>query len=206
MKKNFLILSVLIISLFCVLSFALYLSPSTKSEQTIASKKSHWFVLHRKSGKEFLYYGTIGEANNSKLVRTFQVKPGISGFSPTPLPSLLGRDYWLVTKKESSANNPETAPYFLTLDVPVTQDWPYGPVPYEECSGPASPSGSLGGQCDWVLPGYFGLHGINGNASKLSKDDPGSSGCVRHNDEDITYLFNLLNPEKEEIRYYIKDI
>lgn len=196
MKKKFLILSVLIISLFCVLSFASYLNPSVEGEQAIAPKKSHWFVLHRKSGKELLYYGVLGEANNSKLMRTFQVKSGTAGFSPTPLPELLGRDYWLIIKKESSAENPETAPYFLTLDVPVTQDWPYGPVPYEECNE----------QCDWILPGYFGLHGINGNTSKLSKEDLGSSGCVRHRDEDITYLFNLLNPEKEEIRYYIEDI
>ena len=82
------------------------------------------------------------------------------------------------------------------IDIQETEDWPYGPVPYEECNG----------QCDWVLPGYFGLHGINGNLSKISEADLGSSGCVRHRDEDITYLFNLLNPEKEEIRYYIEDI
>lgn len=196
MENKRLVLSILIVSLFSILAVS-YLGPAAVGGQTqVAPKKSHWFVLHRKTGKEFLYYGVLGEANNSKLVRTFQVKPGISGSSPTPLPGLLGREYWLITKKESSVENPETAPYFLTLDIPTTEEWPYGPVPYEECNG----------QCDWVLPGYFGLHGINGNSSKLTVENPGSSGCVRHSDSDITYLFNLLNPEKEEIRYYIEDI
>ncbi|MDO8658255.1 MAG: L,D-transpeptidase [Candidatus Levybacteria bacterium] len=197
MKKKLLVLSVLIISLFFPLLFATYSNPSVKGRKIqVAPKKSHWFVLHRKAGREFLYYGILGEANNSKLVRTFQVKPGIAGQSPTPLPKLLDRDYWLITKKESSADNPETAPYFLTLNIPVTKDWPFGPAAYPECNG----------SCDWVLPGEFGLHGVNGNVSKLSKENRGSSGCVRHSDEDITFLFNLLNPEKEEIRYYIEDI
>ena len=197
MKKKLLVLPVLIIFLFFVLAFVSYSGPSVKGEQTqVAPKKSHWFVLARKSGREFLYYGVLGDHNNSRLIKTFQVKTGVSGKSPTPLPVLLGREYWLITKKESSADNPETAPYFLTLDIPVTDDWPYGPVPYKECDG----------QCDWVLPGYFGLHGINGNNSKLSAEDLGSSGCVRHTDEDIAYLYNLLNPETEEIRYYIEDV
>ncbi len=196
MKKKFLVLPVLIIFLFFVLAFASYVGSSVKGEQTrVAPKKSHWFVLARKSGREFLYYGVLGDHNDSRLIKTFQVKAGVSGKSPTPLPSLLGRKYWLITKKESSADNPETAPYFLTLDIPVTDNRPYGPVPYEECNG----------QCDWALPGYFGLHGVNGNNLKLSTEDLGSSGCVRHTDEDITYLYNLLNPETEEIRYYIED-
>ena len=93
------------------------------------------------------------------------------------------------------ADNPETAPFFLTLDIPAPETEPYGPVPYEEC----------GGQCYWVVPGAFGLHGVAGNPSKLSREDPGSSGCIRHSDEDITYLYSLLSPAKEKIRYYVVD-
>lgn len=194
MKKKLILLIILLIPVIGL--FAFDSSKSSSQEKIVSPKKSHWLMLHRKSSQEFLYYGISGDVNNSKLVRKFQVKPGIAGQSPTPLPSLLGRDYWLIVKKEGSAENPETAPYFLTLDIPATGDFPYGPVPYEECDG----------QCDWILPGYFGLHGVNGQISKLSAEDLGSSGCVRHSDEDITYLFNLLDPEKEEVRYYIEDI
>lgn len=202
MRIRLFIIALLIISIISVLS--LYLSSgSVKSEQVTAPEKSHWLMLHRKSSQEFLYYGISGDVNNSKIVRKFQVKPGVAGSSPTPLPSLLGREYWLIVKKESSIENPETAPYFLTLDIPSSGEWPYGPVPYEECGGPATGEAK---QCDWILPGYFGLHGVNGQISKLSAEDLGSSGCVRHSDEDITYLFNLLDPEKEEVRYYIEDI
>ncbi|MBI2621489.1 MAG: hypothetical protein HYW63_02470 [Candidatus Levybacteria bacterium] len=201
MKRKLILLIILLIPLAGL--YAIDFPKQQGRGEIPAPKKSHWLVLHRKSGNEFLYYGIVGDVNNSKIMRKFQVKAGIPGQSPTPLPSLLGRDYWLITKKESSANNLETAPYFLTLDVPVTEDWPYGPVPYEECldftTGEAK-------QCDWILPGYFGLHGINRNLSKLSDEDLGSFGCVRHSDSDITYLFNLLNPEAEEIRYYIEDI
>ena len=69
-------------------------------------------------------------------------------------------------------------------------------MPYTECNG----------QCNWILPGAFGLHGVNGDLSRLSIENPGSSGCIRHSDEDITYLYNNLDPQKEEIRYYIEDI
>ncbi|MBI2031857.1 MAG: L,D-transpeptidase [Candidatus Levybacteria bacterium] len=171
------------------------LKENPKAQKNITPKKSYWLILKRKSEKEFLYFGVSGDVNNSRLIRTFQVKVGTPS-SPTPLPKLLGRDYWRIIKKESSSDNPETAPYFLTLDIPTTDKWPYGPVPYPECNG----------ECDWVLPGYFGLHGVNGNNSKLSKVDPGSAGCIRHSDSDITYLYNLLTPDIEEIRYYIEDI
>lgn len=200
MKKKFITLIILLISLTGLIAVA---NPKPAAQEKPVPEKSHWLMLHRKSGQEFLYFGISGDVNNSELVRKFQVKPGVTGKSPTPLPSLLGRDYWLIVKKESSIENPETAPYFLTLDIPSTGDWPYGPVPYEECNGPA---GGEAKQCDWELPGYFGLHGVNGNNLKLSRNDLGSSGCVRHSDEDITYLFELLDPSKEEIRYYIKDI
>lgn len=166
-----------------------------------AKKELYWFVLLRKSGIEYLYKGTPGVVNDSQLVRKFQVKTG-SIDSPTPLPKLVGEKYWKIVKKESSVDNPETAPYFLQLDVPAPEEWPYGPVPYEECKDIYSNNI----QCSWRLPGFFGLHGVNGNLTKLSDEDPGSSGCIRHNDKDITYLYNLLSPENEEIRYYIEDI
>ena len=201
MKKKLILLIILLISLFGL--FAVDSFKPSEQNKIETPKKSHWLILYRKSGKEFLYYGIMGDANNSRLLKTFQVKPGTPGQSPTPLPKLLGRDYWLITKKESSVDNPETAPYFLTLDIPTTGEWPYGPVPYEECTDPATGEAK---QCDWILPGYFGLHGINGNSAKLTAENLGSSGCVRHSDEDIMYLFNLLEPEKEEIRYYIEDV
>ncbi|EKD86771.1 MAG: hypothetical protein ACD_37C00151G0001 [uncultured bacterium] len=201
MKAKFLILIILLIPVIGL--FVLEKSQKQNREIITAPVKSHWFLLHRKSSEEFLYYGIMGDVNNSKIVRKFQVKPGIAGQSPTPLPSLAGRDYWLIVKKESSIDNPETAPYFLTLDIPATGDWPYGPVPYTECTDPLTGEFI---QCDWILPGYFGLHGTGGNSLKLTKEDLGSSGCVRHSDGDITYLFNLLKPDEEEIRYYIEDI
>lgn len=160
------------------------------------SKNSYWFELHRKSNKETLYFGVPGETENSKLVKEFMVKTGKPGERPTPLPQLLGRDYWLLTAKREALINPETAPYFLVLDIPISDQVPFGPVPYEEC----------GGQCNWQVPGEFGLHGVGGDNSKLSEENEGSSGCIRHADEDITYLYELLNPSQEEIRYYIKDI
>ncbi len=159
-------------------------------------KKSHWLVLHRKSNKEYLYLGVPGEKQNSELVKIFMVKTGIPGERPTPLPKLLGREYWKITGKVEIKDDPETAPYFLILDIPYSEDYPYGPTPYLECNG----------QCDWILPGSFGLHGINGDSSRLAAENSGSSGCVRHTDKDITYLYNLLNPQKEEIRYYIDDV
>jgi lipoprotein-anchoring transpeptidase ErfK/SrfK len=164
-------------------------------EQPKQVQNDYWFVLHRKTQKEELLQGIPGDRENSKRIKTFQVKTGRHVERPTPLPQLLGREYWIITKKQPEPNNPETAPYFITLDVPAPSEPPYGPSPYLECNG----------QCDWVRPGDFGLHGIAGNPDKLSKADPGSSGCIRHTDEDITYLYNLLDPNKGEIRYYIED-
>ncbi len=170
---------------------------SVLSSQILSEiKPSYWLLLHRKSNNEYLFLGTPGKENESKLIKTFKVKTGIPNQTPTPLPALLGRKYWIITDEEKSNYNPETAPYFLTLDIPVSEDVPFGPTPYLECNG----------QCNWNIPGYFGLHGVGGNPTKLSQDDPGSSGCIRHSDEDITYLFNLLDPKKEEIRYYVEDL
>ncbi len=87
----------------------------------------------------------MGDRENSEVVRKFRVKSGIPNDRPTPLPSLVGRKYWLLVDKFDAKNYPETAPYFLKLDVPVTNEDPYGPEPYLECRG----------QCNWLLPGYF---------------------------------------------------
>ncbi len=159
-------------------------------------KPSYWFLLHRKSNVEHLYFGNPGEKENSRLVKMFTVKTGIPGEKPTPLPHLLNREYWRVVDKMETFDNPETAPYFLMLDIPVSDEEPFGPTPYLECNG----------QCDWILPGSFGLHGTGDDPTKLSDESPGSSGCVRHDDNDITFLYYLLSPKEEEIRYYVKDI
>lgn len=160
-----------------------------------AQKKQYWFQLHRKSNFEYFYFGEPGNIEASELLRTFTVKTGVPGKKPTPLPQLVGRDYWLLVDKMESFENPETAPYFLVLDVPIPEAEPYGPEPYLECDG----------QCNWELPGYFGLHGIASDESKLAGENEGSSGCVRHYDKDIAYLYNLLDPKEEQIRYYIVD-
>lgn len=153
-------------------------------------------MLHRKANKEELFQGVPGDRKKSMVVKTFQVKVGIPGERPTPLPRLLGKDYWIIIEKLEQKDNPESAPYFLTLNIPAPTGEPYGPTPYKECHGE---------QCNWVRAGNFGLHGTAGQPDRLTADDPGSSGCVRHSDKDIAYLYNLLHPKKEEIRYYIED-
>ena len=178
--------------------FAVHSAPEPEVKSaSVAPKESHWFILYRKSNREELYKGVPGDKSKSRLLKTFTVKTGIPGERPTPLPSLVGREYWVMTEEFVVTDDPETMPYFLALDIPAPSDPPYGPAPYTECNGE---------QCDWVRPGLFGLHGINGDPSRLSPQNPGSSGCIRHSDEDITYLYNLLDPKKEEIRYYIEDI
>ncbi len=191
-----------IILLFSLLIFMITISffsiPQPIKEEKVLSahqKTSNWLLLHRRSNKEFLYHGIAGDKKKSILIKTFQVKVGIPYKRPTPLPKLLGKEYWLITSKQE-AYDFETAPYFLELNIPVTDEEPFGPYPYEECNG----------QCNWILPGSFGLHGVAGDMSKLSESNLGSSGCVRHSDQDITFLYNLLNPKNEEIRYYIEDI
>jgi hypothetical protein len=203
LNRNKLTLAVSVFVLLCVSVFTVTFFHTSlftrKSSANNAVRAEHtapmyWFILERKSNIEKLYEGVPGDVQKSKLIRQFRVKTGIPGQRPTPLPRLVGREYWKLVKKELT-DNPETAPYFLTLDVPVSEDEPYGPVPYLECEG----------QCNWVTYGFFGLHGVNGHPEKLSQDDPGSSGCIRHTDEDITYLYNLLDPATQEIRYYISD-
>ena len=188
-----LILLVTFISLFQLVQMKKRIIPGSGSETS--EKKEYWLLLHRKSNIEKLFLGEPGDQERSGVVKMFNVKVGIPGERPTPLPQLLGRKYWIIDDKFDASQYPETAPYFLKLDVPVTDEYPFCPVPYNECEG---------GQCNWELPGSFGLHGINGDSSRLSVDNPGSSGCIRHNDEDITYLYKLINPE-DKVRYYIED-
>jgi hypothetical protein len=190
--KNYVV--TICISIF-ILSGLVFFFQQKQSQLPPIKKQSYWFILHRKSNKEYLYKGTPGERKKSVLLKTFSVKTGIPEERPTPLPQLVGRDYWLITDKASSKDNPETAPYFLTLNIPAPESSPYGPSPYDECNG----------QCNWILPGAFGLHGVNGDKTKLAEENPGSSGCIRHTDEDITYLYNLLDLRKEKVRYYIED-
>lgn len=192
---------ILIFLIFILFGFGLfYLKNKWESQnaQVLSeeTKPFYWLVLYRKSNQEFLYQGVPGDKDRSQLLRQFKVKSGIPGERPTPLPKLLNRGYWVITAEAEQKENPETSPYFLTLDIPVSEAEPYGPTPYMECNG----------QCNWILPGSFGLHGSGGDPEKLSETNPGSSGCIRHFDEDITYLYNLLDPQKEEIRYYIEDI
>jgi hypothetical protein len=155
---------------------------------------SFWMLLERQSNTEYLFLGTPGEKDDSKIVKIFKVKSGIPRQRPTPLPQLMGREYWIITNKFTT-DNPETAPYFIELDVPWSLEYPFGPVPYDECNG----------QCNWQLPGPFGLHGVAGDNARLSSENLGSSGCIRHTDEDIEYLYSILEPN-DKIRYYIRDI
>lgn len=192
MKKFFPVLLSLAV-VFLALAFLRGHSVEKSNYETRDSK--YWFVLHRNSNAEELFYGVPGEREGSELVRVMDVKPGVSGESPTPLPSLLGREYWVMIDKWDERENPETGPYFLQLDIDAPSDWPYGPVPYEEC----------GGQCDWGKPGYFGLHGTGDDPTRISPENAGSLGCIRHSNEDIAYLYNLLDPKNQEIRYYIED-
>lgn len=201
MKRLLLILfSLSFFLILCGLIFVLSQNPENKKNSPQGYE--YWLLLERKSNKEYLYKGIPGEKEKSELLRTFIVKSGIPRERPTPLPELVGREYWLITKKYDSKENPETAPYFLELNIPVGEEEPFGPTPYLECKD--SPTAGKNGQCNWILPGAFGLHGINGDLARLSADNPGSSGCIRHRDEDITYLYqhlDLTNP----VEYYIVD-
>lgn len=193
MKRSF--IGIVIVILISLILWAA--PPGAGPQPTPPPRPQHWMLLHRKSNVEYLLYGSPGNREKSETIRTFTVKAGVPGKKPTPLPQLIGRKYWLLTHKLEAGDNPETAPYFLVLNVPIPSGQPYGPEPYLECDGR---------QCDWGAPGYFGLHGINGDPSRLAPENEGSSGCVRHTDEDITYLYTTLSPEKNEVRYYIRDI
>ncbi len=191
-------LSLLLISSILLLHFLSAIQKPLISINELEEKQKpeYWFLLLRKSQAELLYFGVPGSISKSEIVKIFTVKTGVPDKKPTPLPKLLGRQYWLITAEKEVFGSPETAPYFLSLDIPVSDQPPYGPTPYPECFG----------SCNWEVPGEFGLHGVGGDMSKLSIADPGSSGCIRHKDEDIAYLFDLLDPQNGAIRYYIEEI
>lgn len=181
----------------CMIAIIVAYTTKPHSPQVSSQASEYWLLYHRTSNQEYLFYGPPGDEARSSLKKTFTVKGGAPGKKPTPLPQLVEREYWLIVDKLEAFENNETAPYFLVLDVPIPSHPPYGPQPYLECGGK---------QCDWELPGYFGLHGVNGDVSRISRENEGSSGCVRHKDEDITYLYHLLDPKNKPVRYYIKDV
>ncbi len=174
----------------------------TVVQPEIKAEEGYWFLLHRsrdggKQPSEELYKGAYGDKTRSKLIRTSVVNPGVAGKSPTPLPSLAGVSYWTVTaKKINPEGDPKNTlgPYFLAFDIPYANQF-NGPLNYKECGADGA------SQCFWPEPGEFGLHGVGNVPSRLT--DVGSSGCVRHSNDAITEIYNLLKNEKEEIRYYI---
>lgn len=185
-------------SIACTPSYVTYdpnaINPN--SPKTTPAQGDYWFILHRRSKKEDLYQGTPGDVASSKLIRTFTVNVGRFQDDPTPLPQKLGRDYWLITSKRASSNTNLLGPYFLSLDIPYLGEF-QGPQPYLECGENGDE------QCFWTTPGDFGLHGVGNTPSRLT--DNGSSGCIRHSNEDITYLNSIINPSNSAIRYYIED-
>lgn len=178
------------------------LSPPTPTQ---TPTDNYWFLLDRLNKKEYLFQGPVGVRDRKYLVREFTVLPGLSGQTPTPVPSKVTptREYW--TFNSATLKSPVGdisnggQPGFLKLDIPYDNSLG-GPVPYLECG----PSGTS--QCNWNTPGAFGLHGVDNNHPLT---DPGSSGCIRHNNTDIQYLYNLLsnvvNNNPNTIRYYIED-
>lgn len=175
---------------------------STTTSSTDQNARGYWFQLHRsRAGKqptEDLYHGVYGDALNSDHVMTSTVNPGIDGKSPTPRPDLLGKSYWVITKKEQNQGDAINlmGPDFLVLNIDYQNQY-NGPLGYNEC-GP-----SRNEQCFWPTPGEFGLHGTGDTSSRLT--DSGSSGCIRHSNDAITSIYNLLKNESGEIRYYISE-
>ncbi len=177
----------------------------TTATPTPGENQAYWFLLHRKSMREDFYQGAPGDVSQSHLVKEFTVRVGKPGERPTPLPSLAGRDYWLITSRRDTTGDPSTSPRFLTLDIPYPSPY-YGPVLYSECG----PNGNQ--QCNWGTPGEFGLHGTDGHPERVFNDgstnSDWSSGCIRHLDNDILYLDSQLGhliDNGQEIRYYIHD-
>lgn len=191
----------------CNPTYVSYNANTQTIDRPTTTPEEYWFILHRKSKREILYKGVPGDiskstiatdANGKQLI--FKVNPGRSD-RPTPLPQLFGRQYWVLTEKHPESI-PETAPYFITLDIPDGRKAPYyGPSPYKECGTDGKQ------QCVWGnIAGDFGLHGVGPNGGDASRlDDAGSSGCVRHSSSDIEKLYELLDLSKGGVRYYIED-
>ncbi len=194
MKKKALI-SVPIILLILIIVGLFFNFQTFMLKKPTKEETSYWFMLQRKSNVEMLYHGVAGDIQKSELIKKFIVQTGIAGERPTPLPSLLGKPYWIITAKLEASDNPLTSPYFLELNIPYTDEEPFGPTPYLECNG----------QCNWQTPGAFGLHGTGVEHDTILPEDPGSSGCIRHNNKDITFIYNLLDLKKE-VRYYVEDV
>src|SRR5690606_13154546 len=109
MKKVIPLVSVVVLILAGIL-FTQVQSISKPLSGDDVPKPAYWFMLHRKSNIEYLYLGEPGNQQKSQLIKKFQVKTGIPGERPTPLPELVGREYWVLTDKMEAFNNPETAP------------------------------------------------------------------------------------------------
>lgn len=184
---------------------------SAPGETTAPSTDAYWFLLERKSKKETLYQGKPGDRTNSRIIRSFQINPGWPGQTPTPISTKLGIPYWIITTYKTNTADEQKSklgPYFLSLNIPYNDpgnNCPIngvnkncqGPTPYLECPDRAN------NQCYWPVPGEFGLHGVGNSISRLT--DEGSNGCIRHSNDDITYLYNLLSKYNREIRYYTVD-
>lgn len=177
----------------------------------------YWFLMNRIGKYEILYKGEPGVISKSKVVKVSRVNPGSPGKEPTPLPQKVGsQKYWLTTaglityRPENEDAYYKFGPYFIPLNVPtsyrdpvcaneakakgeVTEDC-YGPK-YEECGA----SGAE--QCNWLTAGQFAIHGNN------RLDEEGSAGCVRHMNDDISEIYNLLKAENKLVgtRYYVID-
>src|SRR3989339_1490036 len=71
MKKIFFILLIFFIFIGTGSAIIGYLNKDRVKGVQSGGKKSYWFVLHRKSNAEYLYYGESGNEYKSDLVRIF---------------------------------------------------------------------------------------------------------------------------------------
>jgi len=176
----------------------------TAPQPTTSPQDQYWFVLNRQTHREYLYKGEPRNKQDSILIRSMTVNPGVAGKTPTPLPTS-PPGYWTINI--ASVDSPiKDGTHFLILNIPF-ENSKAGPIPYAQC--PAEP----GGQCDWSkTPGAFGLHGSS-DQYPVDRANPngtyGSGGCIRHYYTDIVWLWDTLNAtinaHKYDMRYYIDD-
>ena len=95
----FLGIFVVVIALLAIFSIFNRDKQTVKILASETKKENYWFLLHRKSNIEYLYKGQPNDIENSNLIKTFKVKVGVPGQKPTPLPNLLGREYWKIIDK-----------------------------------------------------------------------------------------------------------